>query len=681
MFPAASVRDQRCQPYTLPHPPEGRRDYAIRHQEARLANDYPDLWAQTTDNPSSARLRHDLVATDDHPLQASDELVARMIVDAQIAWIDDANRSLCDVEAIDTLHDVITRAYERSATFRRLFNYATRDVDAPRWQLQTDGPLSIVLHGVSPEHDAAHGAITFNLDACRGDARDPARTYMTARGSEALPLPRAYLGVIVPALTRLPDDDCWHARGPNIEYVNLICKEMGHLELACMCREFSDMLHATATQSTRVDPMRPAVRNMNDSRAFEIASSRIVELGACPDEPPLARKRDRRLMLLSGGTPIVDLWPACAVNASPGAAPAPGDCPPSPGARLAPLPDAREPVLESAVPPDACADVAGSSAFDAWRPASTTQREALDLTTSISHPQDGEKAPVVPVVPVVLTSGVARTLDEWRTLVGPYAIPDDERRSTQAEWVRVTQRRTLCEFLIQPSLRDQLIVALSQGSRCAWPARSTRWWLEMLESNIEAGHIRPCHALAIVTEPCAGTYKGSFAAGLMSCADSYPDEVNLFIAVIKSILAQVKVRSDHSGVAASVRLDLLNSVGPPLLGGVGKHADTMRDFYDWVARSTPTKNPGIATQLKSLDLLPRADERASKHMRQRSVRTVSPYVRMTRVLNLEAASTSHVSPLATRAFHLVAQEVVAALSDRRLIDIDAGLAAQTSPVR
>lgn len=186
-------------------------------QDQFLAGKHRDMVAQFKD-PSSLRKTHDNQAIDERahlPLsQLRDYLLKHDALDTK-------GKSAEHIAALGALNETIKTAYQKSATFRRLFNHswATRlRTPSERCLVEIKGDLANVQESVLRLPDVL--------------TRGPRPKYPAAHGLERASQERILLDQVVSQLTRLPEQEPGHPRGPNPEYVNIILKEMGKRDSA-----------------------------------------------------------------------------------------------------------------------------------------------------------------------------------------------------------------------------------------------------------------------------------------------------------------------------------------------------------------------------------------------------------------------------------------------------------------
>ncbi|QBY45228.1 PipA/GogA/GtgA family type III secretion system effector [Arsenophonus nasoniae] len=202
---------------------------ASNNNDEDLADKYPDLKIQSTD-PSPARKSHDKIATNSDKLHPSEQVISLFLSNKKIESESDENQyQLCHKE----LSTIMTSAYEKSLTFRRLFNYAydTNLCDGDKWYLSTQDAFSTTV--TAEEIKAENGKKIISLTTDPANCSQFNEDYQQENGNYALfSLIRAFMHEIVHALTMLPDEDNNHARGAVVEYTNIILKEMGNKEPA-----------------------------------------------------------------------------------------------------------------------------------------------------------------------------------------------------------------------------------------------------------------------------------------------------------------------------------------------------------------------------------------------------------------------------------------------------------------
>lgn len=187
-----------------------------------LADKYPDLKIQSTD-PSPARKSHDRIATNSDKLHLSEQVISLFLSNKKIESESDENQyQLCHKE----LSTIMTSAYEKSLTFRRLFNYAydTNLCDGDKWYLSTQNAFSTTV--TAEEIKAENGKKIISLTTDPANCSQFNEDYQLENGNYALfSLSRAFMHEIVHALTMLPDEDNNHDRGAIVEYTILFLKK------------------------------------------------------------------------------------------------------------------------------------------------------------------------------------------------------------------------------------------------------------------------------------------------------------------------------------------------------------------------------------------------------------------------------------------------------------------------
>jgi PipA/GogA/GtgA family effector protease len=184
---------------------------------------HPDMQWQC-DEPDEMRLAHDVKANDASarftPQEIGDKLIkgqGRHDPDRPFASQDDYR------ETKKLLDKVLADAYEKSPTFRRLFNYAEQDgLEGKNWKLAPNETFGVTLpdkeRGVQP-------LLALNRDPVKGTEFE---TYLTASGEHIFDAERSYIHEVVHVLTEWVDPPDPTRRGPVVEYENIILKEMGN---------------------------------------------------------------------------------------------------------------------------------------------------------------------------------------------------------------------------------------------------------------------------------------------------------------------------------------------------------------------------------------------------------------------------------------------------------------------
>lgn len=186
-------------------------------EDQKLAKTHRDLWPQLT-QPSIARRGHDVRANDD-----SRKLELSRIGEHFVKVLSNtAGKEQRAAAAL--LTDTLKNAYEKSPTFRRIYNHTwEQDLHMPvrRWSVGT--------HAAAALADPQLGLDQLTVPSA-------AQMYQSARGAYPLDPQRSVLNALLPALTGLVMEELNHPRGPIVEYANIILKEMGHPAPACSIR-------------------------------------------------------------------------------------------------------------------------------------------------------------------------------------------------------------------------------------------------------------------------------------------------------------------------------------------------------------------------------------------------------------------------------------------------------------
>jgi hypothetical protein len=205
---------------------------AIIAAEHALTGRFPDLLMQM-DDPSLERVRHDLSATDSSSRFACGELFD-LLVAGPGAMDPEREVAADEFDAVaGHLKEVLALAYERSFTFRRLFNRAAdTHLRETRWFLAPNEAFGTT---VTPQQRAAAGhraVIGLNCDTVATVGDD---YYACVGGMHPFSSERSYVHEIIHALTGLTDVERDHSRGIErihprgavVEYENLVMKEIG----------------------------------------------------------------------------------------------------------------------------------------------------------------------------------------------------------------------------------------------------------------------------------------------------------------------------------------------------------------------------------------------------------------------------------------------------------------------
>ncbi|MEE3509587.1 PipA/GogA/GtgA family type III secretion system effector [Pseudomonas sp. 10C3] len=202
-----------------PTPPVTTREsvFDTQCEDQKLARTHRDLWPQLN-HPSTARRCHDVHANDDsRKLELS--RVGEHFMKALPNTAGKAQRA-----AFAVLTDTLKNAYEKSPTFRRIYNHAwEQDLHMPdrRWTVGTHAEAALADRQLGLEQLTVSGV---------------AQSYQFARGTYPLDLQRSVLNALLPALTGFIVEELNHPRGPVVEYANIILKEIGHPAPACTIR-------------------------------------------------------------------------------------------------------------------------------------------------------------------------------------------------------------------------------------------------------------------------------------------------------------------------------------------------------------------------------------------------------------------------------------------------------------
>lgn len=194
--------------------------------DQRLANKHADMLAQAL-KPSAHRIAHDRIAMDDSARLPVSQLTGYLLTPETL---DSKGKSKIDTAAVEALSETVKRAYEKSPSFRRIFNHAR---DSRLYQAHERCVIAV-------GEQRPTSAPTLVLPDVLKRGNKPKYEY--ANGWQRLSNERAILNAVVKALTQLPEREPEHPRGPNPEYVNIILKEMGIRDPAQVSlREQSDV--------------------------------------------------------------------------------------------------------------------------------------------------------------------------------------------------------------------------------------------------------------------------------------------------------------------------------------------------------------------------------------------------------------------------------------------------------
>lgn len=190
-------------------PPEG----ALANNDQQLASEHRDMAAQAK-NPSALRKAHDDLAIDHRMRLPLSQL-------SEYLFAPDVQGGPAEQAAVlAALNETLKAAYEKSPNFRRLFNHA--------WAQRLRDPQLRYSLAVGDAGRVPASVLQLPDVFKRG----PRARYPSAVGTMRPSNERALLNSVVKALTQLPEQEPGHPRGPNLEYVNIILKEMGNREPA-----------------------------------------------------------------------------------------------------------------------------------------------------------------------------------------------------------------------------------------------------------------------------------------------------------------------------------------------------------------------------------------------------------------------------------------------------------------
>ncbi|MBD1600348.1 PipA/GogA/GtgA family type III secretion system effector [Pseudomonas typographi] len=213
-----------------PAPAEPQLSAPPKDTDQQLAERHGDMHAQLK-NPSAMRRQHDMQAIDDGPqleLARLGDYLVRADSRAVDGKPDDYRKAMA------TLNETLVRAYERSPTFRRLYNHAVQN-----GVLSLEGRYALTL--ARPLGDGRRS--TPLLIDGKEPGKQPhrsARSYRSASGERASSSKRVLLEQILSAVTRLPSTESKHPRGPIQEYANIILKEQGERAEPALVAQLED---------------------------------------------------------------------------------------------------------------------------------------------------------------------------------------------------------------------------------------------------------------------------------------------------------------------------------------------------------------------------------------------------------------------------------------------------------
>jgi hypothetical protein len=182
-----------------------------------LASTHSDMIDQMK-NPSPLRKQHDAQAIDHERRFELGRLKDYLLSPATLRAADQGGVS---GGAIATVSDTLVRSYERSPTFRRLFNHsfkANHLSQAGRFDIREQPPVAPARTG--------HIVLIDSHQPDRGPFASQ-RVYQGTAGKVSASRKRMLLEQLLAAVTGLPDTEKGHLRGPIQEYTNIVLKESG----------------------------------------------------------------------------------------------------------------------------------------------------------------------------------------------------------------------------------------------------------------------------------------------------------------------------------------------------------------------------------------------------------------------------------------------------------------------
>jgi hypothetical protein len=147
-------------------------------------------------NPSTLRKAHDNLAVDHHPRLPVSQLSEYLLMPDALTVKGKSEQHVAALEALDR---TVKSAYEKSPSFRRLFNHAWTS------RLRDQQARHSINAGGGSQHSSA-SELTLP-DVLK---RSPKPRYESAIGMSRLSDERAILNATVRALTQLPDQEPGH---------------------------------------------------------------------------------------------------------------------------------------------------------------------------------------------------------------------------------------------------------------------------------------------------------------------------------------------------------------------------------------------------------------------------------------------------------------------------------------
>lgn len=638
-----------------------RQPGRVADSERELLDRHPDLQIQI-DDPSPARHNHDLRATDAAVLYLSDTLVDRLI--AGPGNLDpDQQVSARQYEKVRRqLQRFLKQAYDASPTFRRLYNHAAcTSLNERRWLLAPDSAFATT---VGDDQRAAAGnraVIALNLDPFDPNSGDSLDPYESADGPCTFSAARSYIHEVIHALTDLRDDeDCGHARGPVVEYENLILKEMGEDSPARIAYQ------ACSSESA-----------VSQDQGFDLDD--IVSMMTAQPEPALTHTP-------SGASSLpraLDLDEIREMMAFTSEAES-GE--PSP---LEPSTNAVAVQAQSEEPPHPESEPSFDIAGDGPPPDASHARTVShsNLTETTARPKDYDD-------PRVRT--VAEMVDFARSFIpGDMADPtlSTARGSASAQPpLRIDEpvpgrssREALSGWLTRPDVRDTFQASLLQDvddPSTGTLERANALWLNMLRVQVEVSSIDASHVLSMLTESTRTSSGASYANALSSRAAYRPEHAMAMVDLLGAIAAKIGPQRVREAL-----LHAKDSFGDhPVIEARWTHAH----FYQWLANDDcnyRSRNEALLARLNRFDLLPEKRELDAvtpvykRVLGRRSTKLHDKIVRLAAAGKSASVPAEQQRPL--RSLHSLAAEVVVALpaDTLRRVDSDTRALREAAAVR
>ncbi|CAM9276067.1 unnamed protein product [Ectocarpus sp. 12 AP-2014] len=167
-------------------------------------------------NPSALRKEHDLQAIEDGPIFELSRLQEYLLADKA-----DKNDSEGITKAKQALNETLVHCYEKSPTFRRLYNHSVKTAI-----LDIGGRYTLELE---PQGKNSRRPLPVLIDtkAPQKEKHISATSYRSTTGERLSSSKRNLTEQLVSSITRLPNREENHPRGPVQEYTNIILKEIG----------------------------------------------------------------------------------------------------------------------------------------------------------------------------------------------------------------------------------------------------------------------------------------------------------------------------------------------------------------------------------------------------------------------------------------------------------------------